>query len=72
MSAIGMPRPGRNFVMSACGYHHNHLMFERQQSQELRHMEWEDRIKPLTSWSVILMRAGAAAALLGATIAMAV
>jgi hypothetical protein len=55
--------------MSACGYHHNHLVFERQQSLELREREWEDRIKPLTSWSVLLMR-GAGAFILFAAMAI--
>ena len=45
MSAIGMPR-SRNYVMSACGYNHSQLVFERQQSLELRGMEWEGRIQP--------------------------
>jgi hypothetical protein len=63
MSAIGMPQSNRNYVMSACGYNHSQLVFERQQSLEMRGMEWEDRIQPLTSWSVLLLR-GAGAFLL--------
>jgi hypothetical protein len=65
MSAIGMPR-SRNYVMSASGYNHSHLVFERQQSLEMREMEWEDRVKPLTSWSVLLIRSAGAFVLLAA------
>lgn len=72
MSAIGVPRSSRNFVMSACGYNHSHLVFERQQSQELRQMEWEGRVRPLTSWSVLLLRATGAIVLASAMVAIAV
>lgn len=72
MSAIGVPPNDRSFVMSACGYQHHRLMFERQQSQAMRYMEWEDRVQPLTPWSTILMRAAAALVLLGAMAAAAV
>ena len=55
MSAIGIP--GKSpFVMSAAGYDHKSLFFERQQSQELRGMEWEDRVQPLTPWSTLILR----------------
>ena len=29
---------------------------ERQQSLSLRNMEWEGRIRPMTSWSALIMR----------------
>jgi hypothetical protein len=64
MSAIGMPGPQRPFVISACGYDHTQLFFERQQSLELRGMEWENRIKPLTPWSAIIARGAGALVLL--------
>lgn len=72
MSAIGMPQSSRNYVMSACGYNHSQLVFERQQSLEMRGMEWEDRIQPLTSWSVILLRGAGVFALLTAMVVIAV
>ncbi len=72
MSAIGIPPNGRSFVISACGYQHHQLMFERQQSQEMRHMAWEGRLQPLTPWSTILLRAARTLALLGAMAAVAV
>jgi len=70
MSAIGIPR--RSFVMSASAYNHNHLFFERQQSQEMRGLEWEGRVQPLTPWSAIIVRGAGAAVLLAAMIAIAV
>ena len=54
MSAIGMsaaPR-GKGFAISAyADIRHEQLFFERQQSLALRDMEWEGRIRPMTSWS---------------------
>jgi hypothetical protein len=70
MSAIGMPGPQRPFVISACGYDHAQLFFERQQSVNLRGLEWESRIKPLTPWSAIIARGAGALALLVAAIAL--
>jgi hypothetical protein len=70
MSAIGMPGPQRPFVMSACGYDHKSLFFERQQSLGLRRMEWEGRIKPLTPWSALIMRAAGALVLLSTAAVM--
>ncbi|MBV9550664.1 MAG: hypothetical protein JO256_13430 [Alphaproteobacteria bacterium] len=64
MSAIGMPGKAP-IVMSACGYDHKSLFFERQQSLELRGMEWEGRIKPLTPWSALIARGAGALVLLG-------
>ena len=72
MSAIGLPRNSRSFVISATGYQHNHLFFERQQSLEMRGMEWEDRVQPLTPWSAIIVRSAGALVLLAAMIAVAV
>jgi hypothetical protein len=72
MSAIGLPAQGRNFVMSATGYHHSHLVFERQQSLEMRGMAWEGRIQPLTSWSVLILRGAGAFALAVAMLAVAI
>ncbi len=68
MSAIGIPGPQRPFVISACGYDHAKLFFERQQSLELRSMEWEGRIRPLTPWSTLIARGAGAATLLGAVL----
>lgn len=73
MSAIGFPAPqGKGFALSAyADIRHEHLFFERQQSIALRDMEWEGRIKPLTPWSTIILRASAAATLLIAALAVA-
>jgi hypothetical protein len=49
--------------MSAVGYDHKSLCFERQQSRALRRMEWEGRVKPLTPWSALLARGAGALAL---------
>jgi hypothetical protein len=70
MSAIGMPGPQRPFVISACGYEHSQLFFERQQSLELRRRAWEGRLKPLTSWSTLLVRGAGVCVLFGAAAAM--
>ena len=70
MSAIGISGPQRPFVMSACGYDHKSLFFERQQSLELRGMEWEDRIRPLTPWSALIARGAGALVLLSAAAVM--
>jgi hypothetical protein len=64
--------PRRNFVMSAAAYHHNQLCFERQQSLELRGMEWEGRLAPMTSWSALLLRGAGAMVLLAAMAIIAV
>jgi len=65
-----MPGPHRPFVISACGYEHSQLVFERQQSLELRRRAWEGRLKPLTSWSTLIMRGAGAAAMFAAAGAM--
>jgi len=69
MSAIGMPG-ARPFVMSAAGYDHKSLFFERQQSIEMRGMAWEDRVRPLTPWSTLIARGAGALVLLSAVAAM--
>ncbi|HEX4027095.1 MAG TPA: hypothetical protein VHX18_05700 [Rhizomicrobium sp.] len=73
MSAIGMfvaPR-GKGFAIS--GYadvRHEQLFFERQQSLALRNMEWEGRIKPMTSWSALILRGLGMAVLASAVLAV--
>jgi hypothetical protein len=63
--------PGKSpFVMSAAGYGYKSLFFERQQSLELRGMEWEDRVQPLTPWSTLIARGAGALVLFGAAAAM--
>jgi hypothetical protein len=57
-------------VISACGYDHAQLFFERQQSLELRRRQWEGRLKPLTSWSTLIMRGAGAGVMLAAAGAM--
>jgi hypothetical protein len=53
MSAIGFSR-GKGFRMSAfAGYEHDHLVFQRQQSQALRALDWE-KTPPLKSWVGLL------------------
>lgn len=69
MSAIGLPK-GKNFVISASAdYRHDTLVFARMQSQQLRDMEWEGRIKPLCSWSILLGRGAIVLAFAGAIMA---
>ncbi len=70
MSAIGLPN-GKNFVISGCAdYRHDKLVFARMQSQQLRDMEWEGRLKPLQSWGSLLARAAAVMVLAGAILAV--
>ena len=67
MSAIGLPRMGKGFAISAyADIRHEHLFFERQQSQALREMEWEGRVEPLTPWSTLIMRGAGVAVLASA------
>jgi len=69
MSAIGLPK-GKNFVISVyADYRHDSLVFARMQSQTLRDLEWENRLKPLTPWSSLLGRFAIGAALVGAVLA---
>ena len=58
MSAIGLSASrGKGFAISAyADVRHEQLFFERQQSLSLRNMEWEGRIRPMTSWSALIMR----------------
>jgi hypothetical protein len=58
MSAIGIAAPrGNKFAPSVfADYRHEHLFFERQQSQALRAMEWEGRVQPLLPWSTLILR----------------
>jgi hypothetical protein len=59
MSAIGLSAAsrGKGFAISAyADIRHEQMFFERQQSLTLRNMEWEGRIKPMTSWSALILR----------------
>jgi len=69
MSAIGLSAPrGKGFAISAyADVRHEQLFFERQQSLSLRNMEWEGRIRPMMSWSALIMR-GLGVAVLACTI----
>ena len=50
-------RRGKGFAISAyADVRHEQLFFERQQSLALRGMEWEGRIRPMTSWSALILR----------------
>lgn len=71
MSAIGMSAPrGKGFAISAyADTRHEQLFFERQQSLALRNLEWEGRIKPMASWSALILR-GLGVAILAAILAM--
>lgn len=70
MSAIGFSAPRvRDFhISSSADWRQDQLVFARQQSLAMREMAWEDRIKPLRSWSSLITTWGsvamAAAALL--------
>ncbi|HUO02143.1 MAG TPA: hypothetical protein VMU31_05145 [Rhizomicrobium sp.] len=69
MSAIGLPK-GKNFIISGyADYRRDTLVFARMQSQQLRAMEWEGRIKPLRSWSALLGRGAIVLAFAGAIMA---
>jgi len=69
MSAIGLPH-GKDFIISAyADYRHDTLVFARIQSQGLRELEWESRLKPLQSWSALLGRFTICVALLAAALA---
>ena len=73
MSAIGMLSASRGKGLAISAYadvRHEQLCFERQQSLALRSMEWEGRIKPLTSWSVLIVRGMAVAILASAVMAL--
>jgi hypothetical protein len=51
-------------------YRHDHLMFERQQSQALRERDWEGRLKPMASWSALALRGAAMLVLTSAMLTM--
>ena len=72
MSAIGLSAPrGKGFAISAyADVRHEQLFFERQQSLSLRNMEWEGRIRPMTSWSALIMRGLGMAVLASAILAV--
>jgi hypothetical protein len=68
MSAIGLSAPrARNFHVSACAdWRQEQLVFARQQSLAMRQMDWEERAKPLKSWSSLMLPwAGACVLALG-------
>ncbi|HWM60731.1 MAG TPA: hypothetical protein VNN98_01195 [Rhizomicrobium sp.] len=47
----------KEFAISAyADVRHEQLCFERQQSLAMRNMEWEGRVRPLLSWSTLIMR----------------
>jgi hypothetical protein len=58
MSAIGLSAlRGKGFAISAyADVGREQLCFERQQSLAMRDMEWEGRVRPLLSWSTLIMR----------------
>ncbi len=62
MSAIGISAPrGKEFAVSAyADYRHDTMVFARQQSQMLRAMDWDDRVKPMLSYSDLILRGGSA------------
>jgi hypothetical protein len=69
MSAIGLSN-GKNFVISGyADYRHDKLVFARMQSQQLRDLEWEGRLKPLQSWSSLLARSAVVTVLAGLILA---
>ena len=72
MSAIGMSAlRGKGFAISAyADIRHEQLFFERQQSLALKGMEWEGRIRPMTSWSGLLLRGMGVAALASVILAV--
>jgi len=72
MSAIGMSAArGKGLAISAYAeIRHEQLFFERQQSLALRGMEWEGRIKPMTSWSALILRGLGVAVLASAILAV--
>lgn len=66
MSAIGLPK-GKGFIISGyADYSRDTLVFARMQSQQLRSMEWEGRIKPLIPWGSLLGRGAIVVAFVGA------
>jgi hypothetical protein len=72
MSAIGLsaPRTKRFAVSAYADVRHGNLFFERQQSQALRSMQWEGRVRPLLPWSTLIMRGLGVAILAAAMLAI--
>ena len=72
MSAIGISAPrGKGFAISAyADVRHEQFFFERQQSLTLRSLEWEGRIRPMMSWSALIMRGLGVAILASAILAV--
>ena len=54
--AYAAPRGKRIAISAYADVRHEQLCFERQQSLALRSMEWEGRIRPMTSWSALIVR----------------
>jgi len=58
MSAIGLSggsASGFRAIGSRADFRPEHFRFARTQSRALRDIKWESRIKPLHSWSEILL-----------------
>ena len=58
MSAIGLTGGSASSfraIGSRADFRHEHFHFARTQSRALREVKWEARIKPLHSWSEILL-----------------
>ena len=58
MSAIGLSGRGTaniHVIGSRADFRHEHFRFARTQSRALSDVKWESRIKPLHSWSEILL-----------------
>jgi hypothetical protein len=54
MFAIGMSRSKGLAISAHADYGHEHMVFARQQSCAMRAVPWENRVKPLKSWSALL------------------
>ena len=68
MSAIGLPR-GRDqsgvlLIGAHADFRHQDFFFPRTQSPGFRDAAWESRIRPMLSWSEILLYAAGAAGVL--------
>jgi len=57
MSAAGLAQAPlfrrRRIIASHADYKRSDFVFNRTQSREMKNAQWEDRIKPLKSWSEI-------------------
>jgi hypothetical protein len=67
-----MPAPrGKDFAISAyADYRHDHLVFARQQSLQMREMDWEKGAEPLTPYSTLIMRGTGVAIFVAAFLAI--